>query len=272
MRVGVSACPTKPWRSRACRRLRSSSKAKSYSYSYSYSIREGFAGCSNIAEAEAGLAFSRSTIGTFACCIAGWPRRVRRTRHSDLWNSYVRCDLSNTRDAYATLRDEMECARPTFFAAYGSLRRRSLARQGHSVVHGLAFHGHGLLRGLRLIQNGYPGVIEHPGIVAVEVYQVLDAVVWEILDRYEGYDAALGTRALFYRKEVKLLRPEIRASVYFLGREIPRGTRCPEGVDATSPLVQRSERAMRIAGNFNRRFPGGFSRRKYLVSTGIKSF
>src|SRR5271157_195678 len=33
-RVGLSACPTKPWRSRACRRLRSSSKAKSYSYSH----------------------------------------------------------------------------------------------------------------------------------------------------------------------------------------------------------------------------------------------
>jgi gamma-glutamylcyclotransferase (GGCT)/AIG2-like uncharacterized protein YtfP len=166
----------------------------------------------------------------------------------------------------------MDCARPTFFAAYGSLRRRSLARRGHSVVHGLAFHGHGLLRGLRFIQNGYPGVIEQPGTVAVEVYQVLDAVVWEILDRYEGYDAALGTRTLFYRKEVKLLRPEIRASVYFLGREIPRGTRWPEGVDAASPLVQRSERPTRIAGNCNRRLPGGLSRRKYLVPTGIKPF
>ena len=166
----------------------------------------------------------------------------------------------------------MEYARPTFFAAYGSLRRRSLARQGHLVVRGLAFHGYGLLRGLRFIQNGYPGVIEQPGIVVVEVYQVLETVVWEILDRYEGYDAALGTRALFYRKEVKLLRPEIRASVYFLGREIPRGTRWPEGVDAASRTVQRSERTMRNAGDCNRRIPGGLSRRKFLVPPGIKSF
>ncbi len=159
----------------------------------------------------------------------------------------------------------MDYASPTFFAAYGSLRRRSLARQGHSVVHGLTFFGHGLLRGLRFIQNGYPGVIEQPGIVVVEVYRVLDAVVWEILDRYEAYDAALGTRALFYRKEVKLLRPEIRASVYFLGREIPRGTRWTEGVDAASRPLRSSERTMRNAGNCNRRFSGGLTRRKFLV-------
>ena len=126
---------------------------------------------------------------------------------------------------------------PTFFAAYGSLRRRSLARQGYAVVHGLRFHGQGLLRGLGFTQNGYPGVVEQPGIVAVEIYQVLDAVVWKYLDRYEGYDPAHTAHALFYRKEVKLLRPEIRASVYFLGREITRGRKWRQNVDAALPGV-----------------------------------
>jgi gamma-glutamylcyclotransferase (GGCT)/AIG2-like uncharacterized protein YtfP len=111
----------------------------------------------------------------------------------------------------------------SFLAVYGSLRRRSLGRQGFSVLRNLRFHGYGVLRGLLFIQNGYPGVVEQSGLVRVEVYRVFSEAVWEILDRYEGYQQALGCRALFYRKEVTLLRPKIRASVYFLGREIPRG-------------------------------------------------
>jgi gamma-glutamylcyclotransferase (GGCT)/AIG2-like uncharacterized protein YtfP len=122
-------------------------------------------------------------------------------------------------------RDTMTFPDSSFLAVYGSLRRRSLAKQGFFVLRNLRFHGHGVLRGLLFIQNGYPGVLEQSGLVRVEVYRVLNATVWEMLDRYEGYQHSLGPRALFYRKEVALLRPEIRASVYFLGREIPRGSR-----------------------------------------------
>ncbi len=111
----------------------------------------------------------------------------------------------------------------SFLAVYGSLRRRSLARQGFFVLRNLRFHTHGVARGLLFNQNGYPGVLEQPGLVRVEVYRVLSEEVWETLDRYEGYRPSLGARALFYRKEVTLVRPGIRASVYFLGREIPRG-------------------------------------------------
>ena len=111
----------------------------------------------------------------------------------------------------------------SFLAVYGSLRRRSLARQGFFVLRNLRFYTHGVARGLLFNQNGYPGVLEQPGLVRVEVYRVLSEEVWETLDRYEGYRPSLGARALFYRKEVTLLRPGIRASVYFLGREIPRG-------------------------------------------------
>jgi gamma-glutamylcyclotransferase (GGCT)/AIG2-like uncharacterized protein YtfP len=111
----------------------------------------------------------------------------------------------------------------TFLAVYGSLRRRSLAKQGSVVMRGLRFHTHGLMRGLLFRQNGYPAVLEQPGLVKVEIYRVLNETVWDLLDRYEGYQHSLGFRALFYRKEVTLVRPAIRASVYFLGREIPRG-------------------------------------------------
>jgi gamma-glutamylcyclotransferase (GGCT)/AIG2-like uncharacterized protein YtfP len=149
----------------------------------------------------------------------------------------------------------MECAPPTFFAAYGSLRRRSLARQGHSVAKSLQFYGYGLLRGLGFIQHRYSGVIEQPGIVVVEIYGVLDKVVWEALDRYEGYNPILGTRAHFYRKQVKLLRPDICASVYFLGREIPRGTHWQEYMDAASRRAGRSKRLKPTSGG-RQRTPG----------------
>jgi gamma-glutamylcyclotransferase (GGCT)/AIG2-like uncharacterized protein YtfP len=117
----------------------------------------------------------------------------------------------------------MPSANSSYLAVYGSLRRRSLAKQGFLVLRNLRFHGHGTLRGLLFFQNGYPGVLEQPGHVRVEVYRVLSETVWEILDGYEGYRSSLGVRSLFYRKEVTLLRPQLRASVYFLGREIPRG-------------------------------------------------
>jgi len=112
-----------------------------------------------------------------------------------------------------------------FLAVYGSLRRRFLHKQEFFVQRSLRFHGHGVLKGLLFIQNGYPGVLEQPGLVKVEVYRVLSETVWATLDRYEGCKSSLGHRALFYRKEVALLRPAIQSWVYFLGREIPRGTK-----------------------------------------------
>ena len=121
------------------------------------------------------------------------------------------------------LHSSLRAPEPTFLAVYGSLRRRSLAKQGSVVIRGLRFHTHGLMRGLLFWQNGYPAVLEQPGLVKVEIYRVLSETVWDLLDRYEGYQPSLGFRALFYRKEVPLLRPAIRASVYLLGREIPRG-------------------------------------------------
>jgi len=124
----------------------------------------------------------------------------------------------------------------SFLAVYGSLRRRSLAKQRFFVLRNLQFYGHGILRGLFLIQNGYPAVLEQPGQVRVEIFRVNGEGILEELDRYEGYLPALGSRSLFYRKEVDLVRPEIRAWVYFLGREVPRGRRPVVGLTAWPPL------------------------------------
>jgi gamma-glutamylcyclotransferase (GGCT)/AIG2-like uncharacterized protein YtfP len=132
----------------------------------------------------------------------------------------------------------------SLLAVYGSLRRRSLARQGFLVLRDLRFHAHGVLRGLLFNQKGYPGVLEQPGRVPVEVYRVLTESVWGTLDQYEGYRPSLGHRSLFYRKEVTLLHPEIRAFVYFLGREIPRGTMAL--VSSSKLQLKQESRSCRI--------------------------
>jgi gamma-glutamylcyclotransferase (GGCT)/AIG2-like uncharacterized protein YtfP len=74
-----------------------------------------------------------------------------------------------------------------------------------------------------LAQRGYPAVLEQPGLVQVEIFQVLRDSIWPILDCYEGYNHEIGRNSLFIRKVVALVRPRIYAWVYFLGQEIPRG-------------------------------------------------
>jgi gamma-glutamylcyclotransferase (GGCT)/AIG2-like uncharacterized protein YtfP len=117
----------------------------------------------------------------------------------------------------------MTPADPSFLAVYGSLRRRSLAKQPFFILRHLQFYGYGIMRGLLLIQSGYPGVLEEAGLVRVEIFRLRSEDVWETLDHYEGYQPELRYRSLFYRKQVSLLQPRIRAWVYFLGREVPRG-------------------------------------------------
>jgi len=117
----------------------------------------------------------------------------------------------------------MQPSESSLLAVYGSLRRRSLTKQPFFVLQDLQFYGYGVLRGLLLIQNGYPAVLEQSGLTRVEIFRLGSERVWEVLDRYEGCQPELGYRSLFYRKVVNLLRPEIRAWVYFLGREVPRG-------------------------------------------------
>ena len=120
-----------------------------------------------------------------------------------------------------------ESAKPVFdvpyLVAYGTLRRRSQYRLGHSVGSYLKFYGYGLLRGLRLAQREYPVVLERPGLVQVEIFRVLNESVWAILDRYEGYDPRIGKNSLFVRKAVALVRPRIYAWVYFLGPDLRHG-------------------------------------------------
>lgn len=111
----------------------------------------------------------------------------------------------------------------SFLAVYGSLRRRALARRGLVAARSLTFFGHGILRGQLFAQNGYPGAVEGPGIIRVEIFRVRDEAVFQALDLYEGFSPESKGCCLFDRKVIRLLRPGILASAYFLARQTPRG-------------------------------------------------
>ena len=111
----------------------------------------------------------------------------------------------------------------SFLAVYGSLRRRALARRGFQVARSLSFFGHGILRGQLFVQNGYPGAVEGPGAIQVEIFRIRDQAVFQVLDFYEGFSADSRGYSLFDRKVIRLLRPGIVATVYFLARHTPRG-------------------------------------------------
>jgi gamma-glutamylcyclotransferase (GGCT)/AIG2-like uncharacterized protein YtfP len=111
----------------------------------------------------------------------------------------------------------------SYLAVYGSLRRRVLARRGLAVARNLSFFGHGILRGQLFAQNGYPGAVEGPGVIRVEIFRVRDKTVFQVLDFYEGFSPDSKGYCLFDRKLIRLLRPGILASAYFLARQTPRG-------------------------------------------------
>jgi gamma-glutamylcyclotransferase (GGCT)/AIG2-like uncharacterized protein YtfP len=111
----------------------------------------------------------------------------------------------------------------SFLAVYGSLRRRAPAQRGFLVARSLSFFGHGILRGQLFTQNGYPGAVEGPGAIQVEIFRVRDQGVLQALDFYEGFSADSRGYNLFDRKVIRLLHPGIVATVYFLARQTPRG-------------------------------------------------
>jgi hypothetical protein len=60
--------------------------------------------------------------------------------------------------------------------------------------------------------------------VQVELFRIVNPGVLTDLDRYEGFDPGNPRASLFVRTQVLLLNPQVRAWVYFLNLQIPRGT------------------------------------------------
>jgi gamma-glutamylcyclotransferase (GGCT)/AIG2-like uncharacterized protein YtfP len=109
-------------------------------------------------------------------------------------------------------------------AVYGTLRQRSIFHKLPVAAARLQFFSHGLIRGRLFWQRTYPALIQDRGIAQVELFRIVDPSVLVDLDRYEGFDPSNLKASLFVRNQILLLNPAVRAWVYFLNRQIPRGT------------------------------------------------
>jgi gamma-glutamylcyclotransferase (GGCT)/AIG2-like uncharacterized protein YtfP len=112
-------------------------------------------------------------------------------------------------------------------AVYGTLRRGSLFHKLPVAASRLQFFGYGLIRGRLFWQRAFPALVEDQGTAVVEIFRVVDPKVIRALDFYEGFDLANPRAALFIRRQVLLLKPQLRAWAYFLNRNIPLGSPVP---------------------------------------------
>ena len=110
-----------------------------------------------------------------------------------------------------------------FLAVYGTLRRRSIFPKLPTAASRLQFFSYGLIRGRLFWQRSYPALIQDRGFAQVELFRIVDPNVLGNLDRYEGFDPSNLRASLFVRTQVLLLNPQVRAWVYFLNLQIPRG-------------------------------------------------
>jgi gamma-glutamylcyclotransferase (GGCT)/AIG2-like uncharacterized protein YtfP len=132
-------------------------------------------------------------------------------------------------------------SRCDFLAVYGTLRRRSIFPKLPEAVPQLYFVGYGQIRGRLFWQHTFPALTQGPGIVGVELFEILDAKVWCHLDSYEGFDPANSRASLFIRRQVLLTTPRRRAWVYFLNRDIPLGRVTEQGAQCIRPEGHSSE-------------------------------
>ena len=109
-------------------------------------------------------------------------------------------------------------------AVYGTLRRRSIFHKLPVAAARLQFFSCGLVGGRLFWQRTYPALIQDRGIAQVELFRIVDPSVLADLDRYEEFDSSNLRASLFVRTQVLLLNPQVRAWVYFLNLQIPRGT------------------------------------------------
>ena len=119
--------------------------------------------------------------------------------------------------------NEIGSAGRDLLAVYGTLRRRSVFQRLPLAVSRLHFFAGGLIRGRLFWQRTYPALIQEHGIAQVELFQIVDASVWDELDLYEGFDPSNLAASLFIRRRVLLWSPRVWAWAYFLNRQMALG-------------------------------------------------
>ncbi|MFV0259875.1 MAG: gamma-glutamylcyclotransferase [Acidimicrobiales bacterium] len=80
-------------------------------------------------------------------------------------------------------------------------------------VHGGSFRYPALsLERLDLPTDADPGA--RPPVVHGELFRVLDRALFDVLDRWEGYDPTAPAASPYFRRLVRMLRPSVDAWVY----------------------------------------------------------
>ncbi|HEX8125313.1 MAG TPA: gamma-glutamylcyclotransferase family protein [Allosphingosinicella sp.] len=93
---------------------------------------------------------------------------------------------------------------PRLLFVYGSLRRGEPMFEELGLERALEFVSEGTFRGNLYDLGDYPGAVLADGVVRGEVYQIKDAAILEILDRYEEFDPDQPERSLFIRERVNI--------------------------------------------------------------------
>ncbi len=97
---------------------------------------------------------------------------------------------------------------------YGSLRARYDTQRRIGIASMVRHLGPAEVRGTLHDLGAYPALAAGPGVVAGDLFEILDARLAAVLDPFEGFDPADPDGSLYVRERVALLDPVGAAWAY----------------------------------------------------------
>jgi gamma-glutamylcyclotransferase (GGCT)/AIG2-like uncharacterized protein YtfP len=123
----------------------------------------------------------------------------------------------------------LKCQKEDYIALYGSLMQGEEIRDKPDLTKHLRLIGKATLEGSLFDLGEYPGMVPGKGRVCGELYQVVDREAFEVLDRFERYDASNLDDSLYIRRAVRLVSPSVDAWVYMYNGEISEAPHITSG-------------------------------------------
>jgi gamma-glutamylcyclotransferase (GGCT)/AIG2-like uncharacterized protein YtfP len=123
----------------------------------------------------------------------------------------------------------LKCQKEDFIVLYGSLMSGTGAAGKPDLSRFLRPAGDAVLRGDLFDLGDYPGLKEGAGEVQGELYEVLDRQAFEVMDKFERYDAARPEDSLYVRRAIRLIEPDADAWVYVYNYKVNGAPQIREG-------------------------------------------
>ena len=105
-------------------------------------------------------------------------------------------------------------------AFYGSLLRSFGVQRRLGISSRLRLIGPCLLSGRLFDLGPYPACLPGGGRVRGELYELLDAELIALLDRFEGFDPSRPRHSLYLRRRLRLIEPAGLAWAYVYNRSV----------------------------------------------------